>query len=70
MPVQIQTDCANVVNCLKEEPNRSYLGHLVNEVGDLISGVREFVVIHINRECNRVADRLAIFSRVERLSDV
>jgi hypothetical protein len=62
-PLIIQSDCANVLSFLKDPgKNRTCYGHLINEVKRLLSG-QVFKLQKISRDQNRVADRLANYSR-------
>ena len=64
-PIVIQ-DCANLAKALKEKGvNRTYLGHIVKEIKEMMREDRELVIDVIKRANNRVADRLAYFSRAE-----
>lgn len=50
--------------------NESSLGHVVNEVKELINEERELVVLKFSRDQNSVADRLANVSRAEHLTNL
>ena len=70
-PLLFQTDCANLVRALKEKgQNKSAVGHLVNEVKEMVGEGRELCIDVIKRKNNRVADRLAYISRAEHRTDL
>ena len=50
--------------------NRSHIGHLVNEIKEILEGERELFISVIHRKTNRVADRLAYISRAEHRTDL
>ncbi|KAM3209218.1 hypothetical protein ACQJBY_063728 [Aegilops geniculata] len=64
-PIIVQTDSSEAFMALKGDSLRySAYGHLVVEIQRHM-GVREFIPSKIKREQNRVADRLASYSRTE-----
>ncbi|VAH71447.1 unnamed protein product [Triticum turgidum subsp. durum] len=70
LPVVVQSDSSEALASLSNNALvRSAYGHLVLEIKDLISS-REFLPQKIHRSQNRVADRLANYSRSERTTDV
>ena len=69
--VMFQTDRSNLAKAVKEKGlNRSHIGHVVNEIKELLVGERELDICVINRVNNRVADRLAYISRTEDRTDL
>ena len=50
--------------------DRSYLGHFVEEVKDLVMGDLELKLFRISRTQNGIADFLAKFARREHLTNV
>ncbi|KAM3259854.1 hypothetical protein ACQJBY_051256 [Aegilops geniculata] len=65
-PVILQSDSSEALLCLATDAlQRSAYGQLVMEIKHL-SGIREFVPQKLSRVQNRVADRLAYYSRTER----
>ncbi|XBI23932.1 hypothetical protein VPH35_049089 [Triticum aestivum] len=70
LPVVVQSDSSKALASLSNNALvRSAYDHLVLEIKDLISS-REFLPQKIHRSQNRVADRLANYSRSERTTDV
>ncbi|XBI98712.1 hypothetical protein VPH35_018919 [Triticum aestivum] len=66
----VQSDSSQALSALLGESlSRSAYGHLVAEIRHLL-GEREFIPLKIKREQNRVADRLAMYSRTERTTVV
>ena len=64
-PVIVQSDSSVVLSSLTGDGLiRSAYGHLVAEIKALMRD-REFIPQKLNRDQNRVADRLANYSRVE-----
>ncbi|XBI22345.1 hypothetical protein VPH35_063373 [Triticum aestivum] len=69
-PVILQSDSSEALLCLSTDAlQRSAYGHLVLEI-KYLSGNREFVPQELIRSQNRVADRLANYSRTERATAV
>ena len=69
-PVVVQSDSSEALASLSSDAlTRSAYGHLVLEIKELMSN-REFVPLKICRSQNRVADRLANYSRSERTTAV
>ncbi|VAI38162.1 hypothetical protein VPH35_093165 [Triticum aestivum] len=69
-PVILQSDSSEALSCLATDAlQRSAYGHLVMEIKHL-SGTREFIPQKLSRAQNRVADRLANYSRSERATAV
>ncbi|KAF7014227.1 hypothetical protein CFC21_028244 [Triticum aestivum] len=65
-PVILQSDFSEALSCLATEAlQRLAYGHLVLEI-KYLSGIREFIPQKLSRVQNRVADRLANYSRTER----
>ncbi|XBI32156.1 hypothetical protein VPH35_055639 [Triticum aestivum] len=65
LPVVVQSDSTEALSCLLNRGlERSAYGHLVSEIKELMSG-RKFYPQKISRSQNRVADRLANYSRTE-----
>ncbi|XBI45435.1 hypothetical protein VPH35_109903 [Triticum aestivum] len=65
LPIVVQSDSAQALLSLTGESlARSAYGHLVAEIRRLM-GDREFIPMKLKREQNRVADRLATYSRTE-----
>ncbi|XBI88805.1 hypothetical protein VPH35_026721 [Triticum aestivum] len=65
LPIIVQSDSSQALSALiGESLSRSAYGHLVAEIRYLM-GEREFIPSKIKREQNRVADRLATYSRTE-----
>lgn len=70
LPVVVQSDSLEALSSLSNNALcRSAYGHLVLEIKDLL-GNREFFPLKIFRFQNRVADRLAQYSRTERTTAV
>ncbi|XBI46276.1 hypothetical protein VPH35_110567 [Triticum aestivum] len=70
LPVVVQSDSMEALSCLlNKELERSTYGHLVGEIKELMCN-REFYPQKIHRSQNRVADRLANYSRTESTTDV
>ncbi|KAM3261817.1 hypothetical protein ACQJBY_052481 [Aegilops geniculata] len=64
-PIIVQSDSSTTLASLKgDNLDRSAYGHLVAEIKFLMID-REFIPQKISREQNRVADRLASYSRYE-----
>lgn len=62
----VQSDSSEALSCLYDNRiSRSAYGHLVAEIEEHML-VREFISQKLLREQNRVADRLALYSRSER----
>ena len=60
-PIVIQ-DCANLAKALKEKGvNRTYLGHIVKEIKEMMREDRELVIDVIKRANNRVAASSLLF---------
>ncbi|KAI4964695.1 hypothetical protein ZWY2020_059958 [Hordeum vulgare] len=69
-PVVLQSDSSEALSSLTNDALlRSSYGHLVLEVKDLLRD-REFLPLKIHRSQNRVANRLAKYSRSERATAV
>ncbi|XBI68103.1 hypothetical protein VPH35_047354 [Triticum aestivum] len=69
-PVVLQSDSSEALSCLATDAfQRSAYGQLVMEIKHL-SGIREFVPQILSRVQNRVADRLANYSRTEHATAV
>ncbi|XBI33242.1 hypothetical protein VPH35_056591 [Triticum aestivum] len=69
-PVFLQSDSSEALSCLATDAlQRSAYGHLVKET-KYLSGIREFIPQKLSRVQNRVADRLANYSRTERATAV
>ncbi|KAF7002406.1 hypothetical protein CFC21_017902 [Triticum aestivum] len=65
LPIIIQSDSSQALLALTGESlSRSAYDHLVAEIRHLM-GEREFILLKIKREHNRVADRLTMYSRTE-----
>ena len=65
LPIVVQSDSSVAISSMIGEGlSRSAYGHLVNEIKHLMVD-REFIPLKIKREQNRVADRLACYSRME-----
>ncbi|XBI05393.1 hypothetical protein VPH35_133561 [Triticum aestivum] len=65
LPVIVQSDSAEALSSLESKGlERSAYGHLVREIKELMCN-REFYSQKIHRSQNRVADRLANYSRTE-----
>ncbi|XBH88145.1 hypothetical protein VPH35_075465 [Triticum aestivum] len=70
LPVIVQTDSSEALSSLTNGALvQSRYGHVVLEIKDLL-GSREFSSQKISRLQNRVADRLAKYSRSERATAV
>ncbi|KAF7047541.1 hypothetical protein CFC21_056462 [Triticum aestivum] len=70
LPVVVQTDSSEAMSSLTNGALVHLLfGHIVREIKDLL-GNREFFPQKISRLQNRVADRLAKYSRSERATAV
>ncbi|KAM3260223.1 hypothetical protein ACQJBY_051471 [Aegilops geniculata] len=70
LPVVVQSDSSEALVSLSSDAlTRSAYGHLVLEIKELMSN-REFVPLKICRSQNRVADRLANYSRSKRATAV
>jgi hypothetical protein len=66
LPVVVQSDSSEALSSLSNDALlRSAFGQLVLEIKDLL-GSREFFPQKISRTQNRIADRLANYSRSER----
>ncbi|KAM3297367.1 hypothetical protein ACQJBY_039309 [Aegilops geniculata] len=64
-PIVVQSDSSEALGAMTGESlSRSAYGHLVAEIRHHM-GVREFIPSKIRREQNRVAHRLALYSRTE-----
>jgi ribonuclease HI len=62
--VILELDCANAVKALSSrEPDRSILWHTYDQTKELLKGFSSYRVIHVRRESNRVADKLAMIAR-------
>ncbi|XBI43974.1 hypothetical protein VPH35_108682 [Triticum aestivum] len=69
-PLVLQSDSSEALSCLSTDAlQRSAYGQLVLEIKHL-AGSREFVPQKLSRSQNRVADRLANYSRLERATVV
>ena len=65
LPIIVQSDFVQALLSLTGESlSRSAYGHLVAEIR-LLMGEREFIPLKLKQEQNRVADRLAMYSRTE-----
>ncbi|KAM3346812.1 hypothetical protein ACQJBY_021037 [Aegilops geniculata] len=65
LPIIVQSDSSVALAALSgEHLTRSAYGHLVAEIRHLMAD-RVFIPLKIKREQNRVADRLALYSRTE-----
>ena len=65
VPIIVQSDSSEALASLTgDNLSRSAYGHLVAEIKHLMV-LREFIPQKIKREQNRVADRLALYSRTE-----
>ena len=65
VPIVVQSDSSVAISSMIGEGlSRSAYGHLVNEIKHLMVD-REFIPLKNKREQNRVADRLACYSRME-----
>ncbi|XBI48165.1 hypothetical protein VPH35_111971 [Triticum aestivum] len=70
LPVIVQSDFSIALSALSDESlSRSAYGHLVTEIRHLMID-REFIAFKISRLQNRVADRLALYSRTESITAV
>lgn len=64
-PIVVQSDSSLALGAMTGESlSRSAYGHLIAEIRHHM-GVREFIPTKIRREQNRVAHRLALYSRTE-----
>lgn len=67
----VQTDSAKSILALSDKMmDRSSLGHIVEDVKELLKGERELVLVKISRPQNRVADFLANRSRRDHLTEL
>ncbi|KAF6997070.1 hypothetical protein CFC21_013327 [Triticum aestivum] len=70
LPVVVQTDSSETLSSLTNDALlRSAYGQIVLEIKALL-GIREFFPSKISRLQNRVADRLAKYSRTERATAI
>ena len=70
LSVVLQSDSIEALSCLSSKAmERSAYGHLVLEIKDLLCN-REFYLQKLIRSKNKVADRLANYSRSERTTAV
>ena len=69
-PVIVQSDSSEALRSLTGDSlSHSAYGHLVAEI-QFLMGQREFIPSKIKREQNRIADRLAMYSRTESTTTV
>uniref|UniRef100_A0A453J1L5 RNase H type-1 domain-containing protein n=1 Tax=Aegilops tauschii subsp. strangulata TaxID=200361 RepID=A0A453J1L5_AEGTS len=69
-PVVVQSDSSEALASLSSNAlTRSAYGHLVLEIKELMSN-REFVPLKTSRSQNRIANRLANYSRSDRATSV
>jgi hypothetical protein len=62
--VILELDCANAIKVLRSrELDRSILWHTYDQTKELLKGFSSYRVIHVRRESNRVADKLAMIAR-------
>lgn len=67
----VQTDSAKSILALSDKMmDRSSLGHIVEDVKELLKGERELVLVKISRPQNRVAYFLANQSRRDHLTEL
>ena len=65
LPIIVQSDYSEALACLQgDDLSRAGYDHLVAEIQALM-GSREFIPQKLSREQNRVAHRLALYSRTE-----
>jgi ribonuclease HI len=62
--VIIESDCARVMSSLKNhEPDRSEIGHIIEEARGLTRLMNDWKCSQVKRECNQVANALALLAR-------
>ena len=70
VPIIVQSNSSEALTSLTgDNLSRSAYGHLVAEIKHLMV-LHEFIPQKIKHEQNRVADRLALYSRIESVSAV
>ena len=62
-PVIIESDCARIVQALREREERSAISFILSEARDHATMLEDWSVVKVKRECNRVANELAHLAR-------